>query len=148
VPGTVVMSVAGIGVVINTATALLFLRGREHDLNIRGAFLHMAADAAVSLGVVLGGLGILLLGWLWLYPLLSLIIAGVILWSTWSLLRESIQLALQAVPAEIEPDEVETYLGSLPGVVAVHDLHIWAMSTTSVALTAHLVRPDAPADND
>jgi cobalt-zinc-cadmium efflux system protein len=148
VPGTTVMIVAGIGVVINTATALLFLRGRKDDLNIRGAFLHMAADAAVSLGVVLGGLAIATLVWLWLDPLLSLIIAAVILWSTWSLLRESLVLALQAVPAEIEPAEVEAYLGSLPGVSAVHDLHIWAMSTTSVALTAHLVRPDAPADND
>jgi cobalt-zinc-cadmium efflux system protein len=148
VPGSVVMIVAGIGVAINTATALLFLRGRKHDLNIRGAFLHMAADAAVSLGVVLGGLGILLLGWLWLDPLLSLLIAGVILWSTWSLLRESINLALQAVPTEIDPAEVEGYLQSLEGVAAVHDLHIWAMSTTTVALTAHLVRPDAPADND
>jgi cobalt-zinc-cadmium efflux system protein len=148
VPGTTVMVVAGIGVVINTATALLFLRDRKHDLNIRGAFLHMAADAAVSLGVVLGGLGMVMLGWLWLDPLLSLLIAGVILWSTWSLLRESLVLALQAVPAQIEPSHVEEYLASLPGVTAVHDLHIWAMSTTTVALTAHLVRPDAPADND
>src|SRR5690606_27969982 len=135
VPGTTVMVVAGIGVVINTATALPFLRGRKDDLNIRGAFLHMAADAAVSLAVVIGGLGMLMLGWLWLDPLLSLIIAGVILWSTWSLLRESLVLALQAVPAQIEPSHVEQYLASLPGVTAVHDLHIWAMSTTTVALT-------------
>jgi cobalt-zinc-cadmium efflux system protein len=148
VPGTTVMVVAGIGVVINTATALLFLRDRKHDLNIRGAFLHMAADAAVSLGVVIGGLGIMMLDWLWIDPLMSLLIAGVILWSTWSLLRESITLILQAVPTEIDPVEVEAYLETLPGVSAVHDLHIWAMSTTSIALTAHLVRPDAPADND
>jgi len=148
VPGITVMVVAGVGVVINTFTALLFLQGRKEDLNIRGAFLHMAADAAVSLGVVLAGLAILLLGWLWLDPLLSLMIAAVILWSTWSLLRESLVLALQAVPAEIEPTEVEAYLQSLDGVAAVHDLHIWAMSTTSIALTAHLVRPDAAGDND
>jgi cobalt-zinc-cadmium efflux system protein len=148
VPGLTIILVAGIGVLINTFTALLFLRGRHVDLNIRGAFLHMAADAAVSGAVVLGGLGILWLDWYWLDPVLSLVIAAVILWSTWSLLRDSVNLALQAVPAGIELDEVEDFLSSLPGVVAVHDLHIWAMSTTDTALTAHLVRPDAPEDND
>lgn len=148
VPGQTVMIVAGIGVLINTGTALLFLRGRHDDLNIRGAFLHMAADAGVSLGVVLGGLAILTLGWLWIDPLLSLVIAVVILWSTWSLLRDSVNLALQAVPAGIETHQVEEFLQSLPGVVAVHDLHIWAMSTTDTALTAHLVLPEAPADTD
>jgi cobalt-zinc-cadmium efflux system protein len=148
VSGRTVMVVAGIGVLINTGTALLFLRGRHHDLNIRGAFLHMAADAAVSLAVVLGGLGIATLGWLWLDPVLSLLIAGVILWSTWGLLKDSLNLALQAVPAGIDASEVEQYLCALPGVTAVHDLHIWAMSTTRTALTAHLVCPKSPADND
>ena len=148
VPGLTIIVVAGIGVVINTFTAMLFLHGRHDDLNVRGAFLHMAADAAVSLGVVLGGLGIFWLGWTWLDPVLSLIIAAVILWSTWSLLRDSVNLALQAVPAGIDRDEVEAFLASLAGVVAVHDLHIWAMSTTDTALTAHLVRPDAASDND
>ncbi|QDU38575.1 Cadmium, cobalt and zinc/H(+)-K(+) antiporter [Maioricimonas rarisocia] len=141
VSGSTVMWVAGVGVVINTATALLFVRGRKGDVNVRGAFLHMAADAAVSLGVVLGGLGILLSGWTWIDPVISLIVAVVILWSTWGLLRESVELALHAVPAGIDPEEVEEYLGSLPGVAEVHDLHIWAMSTTETALTAHLVKP-------
>ena len=148
VHGPTVMVVAGIGVLINTFTALLFMRGRHDDLNIRGAFLHMAADATVSLGVVIGGLGIVLLGWYWLDPLISLLIAVVILWSTWSLLRDSINLALHAVPNEIDPSAVESFLIDQEGVVAVHDLHIWAMSTTETALTAHLVRPNTPADND
>lgn len=148
VSGWTVMAVAGVGVVINTLTALLFLRGRHDDLNIRGAYLHMAADAAVSAGVVCGGLGLVTLGWLWLDPALSLVIAVVILWSTWRLLGESLNLALHAVPLNIDAAAVESYLASLPGVTAVHDLHIWAMSTTGTALTAHLVRPEALADND
>lgn len=148
VHGMTVILVAGIGVLINTGTALLFLRGRHDDLNIRGAFLHMAADAGVSLGVVLGGVGMVAFGWLWLDPALSLLIAAIILWSTWSLLKDSVNLALHAVPADIDASEVEAYLASLPGVVAVHDLHIWAMSTTQTALTAHLVRPDGTPDSD
>lgn len=141
VSGSTVMWVAGVGVVINTATALMFVSGRKEDVNLRGAFLHMAADAAVSLGVVLAGLGIMLTGHAWIDPVISLVVAGVILWSTWGLLRESLDLALQAVPAGIDPEEVEAYLADLPGVAEVHDLHIWAMSTTETALTVHLVKP-------
>lgn len=144
-PG-VVMLVAGVGVVINTATALLFLRG-GHDINIRGAFLHMAADAAVSAGVALSALLILWTGATWIDPLASLAVAGVIAWGTWGLLRESLNLSLDASPEQIDLDAVRSYLQSLPGVVQVHDLHIWALSTTRTALTAHLVRPGAGPDD-
>lgn len=142
IAGTTVMVVAGIGVIINTITALLFFKGRENDLNIRGAFLHMAADAGVSVAVVFGGLGIYLYGWLWLDPVLSILIAVVIFWGTWGLLKESVNLALQAVPSGIDPAAVHEYLATRDGVTEVHDLHIWAMSTTETALTAHLVMPD------
>ncbi|MBX3438503.1 MAG: cation transporter [Planctomycetaceae bacterium] len=142
VPGGPVVAIAAAGVVINTATALLFLRGRHHDLNIRGAYLHMAADAGVSLAVMLGGLGMMTLGWPWLDPVLSLLIAALILWSTWGLLRDSVNLALHAVPAQIDLREVQQFLLEQPGVSLVHDLHVWAMSTTETALTAHLVRPE------
>ncbi len=141
VPGGTVMIVAGIGIVVNTATALLFLRGRKHDLNIRGAYLHMAADAAVSAGVVMGGALILLTGKAWIDPALSLLIVAVILWSTWGLLRDSVVMALHAVPPGMDAEEVEAALAALPGVARVHDLHIWPMSTTQVALTAHLQMP-------
>jgi cobalt-zinc-cadmium efflux system protein len=141
VVGASMMWVAGVGVVINGATALLFFKGRKGDLNIRGAFLHMAADAGVSLGVVVAGLGIYVLGWQWLDPVTSLVVAGVIFISTWNLLRESVDLALQAVPKKIDVNQVRNYLVCLPGVEHVHDLHIWAMSTTETALTAHLVKP-------
>ena len=137
----VVITVALVGIGINTATALLFLRGRQRDLNIRGAFLHMAADAAVSAGVVLAGLLIHATGWMWLDPAVSLAIAAVITIGTWGLLRDSVNLALDAVPEGIAPEQVEAYLAAIPGVIAVHDLHIWGMSTTHVALTAHLVKP-------
>ncbi len=137
----VVMLVASIGIVINTATALLFLRGRRQDLNIRGAFLHMAADAAVSAGVVLAGLIMQQTGWLWLDPAVSLGIVAVIAIGTWGLLRDSVNLALDAVPEGIVPAEVQAYLEGLAGVVAVHDLHIWGMSTSDVALTVHLIKP-------
>ncbi len=147
VPGNVLMWVAGIGVVINTATALLFLKGRHDDLNIKGAFLHMAADAGVSLAVVLGGWGIQLTGWTTIDPALSLLVAAVILWGTWGLMRESLDLALHAVPKSIDLNAVRDFLLQQPGVEAVHDLHIWAMSTTENALTAHLIRPAAD-DND
>lgn len=140
--GFTVIVVAAVGVVINTATALLFLRGRHKDLNIKGAFLHMAADAGVSVAVVLGGLGIAILGWQWLDPIMSLLIAAVIFWATWGLLRDSTNLALHAVPTGIEPAKVNEYLLSRDGVSEVHDLHIWAMSTTETALTAHLVIPN------
>ena len=141
VGGVTVIWVALAGVVINTATALLFMRGSEHDLNMRGAYLHMAADAAVSLGVVAAGVLMFYFGWPWLDSAVSIVIAAVILWGTWSLLRESIQLALQAVPTGIDAGAVKQYLRSLPGVSEVHDLHIWGMSTTETALTAHLVMP-------
>ena len=135
------------GIVINTATALLFLRGRESDLNIQGAFLHMAADAAVSAGVVVVALAIAQTGWFWLDPAASIAIGVVILWSSWGLLREGLNLALDAVPAGVDPAAVETYLVGLAGVTEVHDLHIWGMSTTETALTAHLVRPSSQTDD-
>jgi cobalt-zinc-cadmium efflux system protein len=141
IAGGVVAVVAAIGIGVNGATALLFMAGRKGDLNVRGAFLHMAADAAVSAGVVIAGLVILKTGWLWLDPVISLVIVAVIAVSTWGLLRDSVNLALNAVPAHIDPEPVEKYLAALPGVREVHDLHIWGMSTTDVALTAHLIRP-------
>jgi cobalt-zinc-cadmium efflux system protein len=147
VAGSVVMAVAGLGVVINGVTALLFLSGRKEDINVRGAFLHMAADAVVSLGVVAAGLAMARTGWLWLDPAVSLVIGVVIIWGTWSLLRESLRLAMDAVPQGVDFQQVEAYLQGLPGVSAVHDLHIWAMSTTEIALTAHLVKPDAEVDD-
>lgn len=146
VGGTVSM-VAAAGVVINSATALLFMTDRKYDINVRGAFLHMVADAGVSLGVVLTGLAILRTGWLWLDPAASLVIAGVITVGTWGLLRESMELAMDAVPSGIDPTQVEAYLASLPAVQAVHDLHIWGMSTTETALTAHLVVREVPRND-
>ncbi len=142
VAGMTVIWVASIGIVINSFTAFLFLSGREKDVNIRGAFLHMAADAGISLGVVIAGVIIMATGWLWLDSAVSLVIAGIILWGTWGLLRESVELAIDAVPKSIDPAAVSAYLRSLPGVASVHDLHIWGMSTTETALTAHLVIPD------
>jgi cobalt-zinc-cadmium efflux system protein len=136
-----VMIVAAIGIVINGATAALFASGRKGDLNIRGAFLHMVADAAVSAGVLFAGLVIFYTGWLWLDPLTSLVIVGVIVWGTWSLLRDSLAMSLDAVPASIDPQAVRNYLSSCAGVSQVHDLHIWPLSTTENALTAHLVFP-------
>ena len=128
-------------------TARLFMRGRAGDLNIRGAFLHMAADAAVSLGVVVAAVLILFTGALWLDPAMSLVVAAVILVSGWRLMRDSFDLALDAVPPGIDRRAVESCLAGLPGVTEVHDLHIWAMSTTETALTAHLVRPGAALDD-
>ena len=147
VNGRVVILVALIGVVINTATALLFVRGQKHDLNIRGAFLHMAADAGVSLGVVVAGIVILYTGWLWLDPALSLVIVVLVFISTWGLMQESLNLVIDSVPADIDPQEVADYLLRLPGVVDLHDLHIWAMSTTETALTVHLTMSECP-DSD
>jgi cobalt-zinc-cadmium efflux system protein len=141
VPGVPVMIVAAIGIVVNLATAMLFARGRKGDINIRGAFLHMAADAAVSAAVVIAGAAILLTGARWIDPAISLAVVAVILWSTWGLLREALTMVLQAVPREIDPEAVEQALRGLPGVARVHDLHIWPMSTTEAALTAHLVMP-------
>jgi len=141
VNGGVMMVVAGIGVVINTATALLFMSGRKDDLNIRGAFLHMAADAGVSAGVVVSGLLISAGGWLWLDPAISLVIVVVVVWSTVGLLRESGHLVMDGVPSHVDPREVRAWLNERPGVEAVHDLHVWALGTTKTALTAHLVMP-------
>lgn len=141
VAGRSVMIVAGIGIIINAGTALAFMRGRHGDLNIRGAFLHMLGDAAASAGVVVTGLLIALTGQMWLDPLVSLLLVALILWSTWGLARDSLNLALDAVPPGIDPDHVSAVLRELDGVMEVHDLHIWGMSTTDVALTVHLVRP-------
>jgi len=141
VEGNTVIWVAAAGIVVNTATALLFARGREGDLNIRGAYLHMAADALVSAGVVVAGIAILWTGAIWIDPIVSLVIVAVILWSTWGLLRESVVLALHAVPSRIDATRVSATLAALPGVEQVHDLHIWSMSTTDVALTVHLRMP-------
>jgi cobalt-zinc-cadmium efflux system protein len=139
VAGETVMLVAGIGIVINTATALLFMKGQKVDLNIKGAFLHMAADAAVSAGVVISGLLIYQTGVMWIDPATSLVILLVIVYSTWSLFTDSINLALDAVPEDIDLKEVEKYFDDHPAVKSIHDLHIWAMSTTENALSVHLV---------
>jgi len=141
-----VMVVAAFGIANNGSTALLFMRGRDGDLNIRGAYLHMAADAGVSLGVVVAALVIMLTGWLWVDPVISLVIAAAVLASGWGLARDSVNLALDGVPRGIELARVKDYLGALEGVSEVHDLHIWAMSTNETALTAHLVRPDGTDD--
>lgn len=136
-----VIWVALCGIAVNTVTALFFLRGREQDLNVRGAFLHMAADAAVSLGVVLAGVAMLYGGWIWLDPVMSLVIAMVIVGSTWGLLRDSLNLSLHAVPPRIDSEAIRSYFSGLAGVAESHDLHIWGMSTTETALTVHLVMP-------
>ena len=141
VAGGTVIAVALVGIAVNATTALLFASGRKDDLNIRGAFLHMAADAVVSLGVVIAGLLILVTGWSWLDPVVSLAIAAVILIGTWGLLRDSANLALDAVPDGVDIAAVRAYLAAMPGVIAVRDLHVWAMSTTETALTAHLTIP-------
>lgn len=147
VAGSTVSVVAAVGIVVNGFSAWLFMAGSKHDLNMRGAFLHMAADAAVSLGVVIGGLAMLLSGWYWIDPALSLVIVAVIVIGTWSLLRDALRLSLSAVPAHIDLEEVQQYLASQPGVRDVHDLHIWGMSTTESALTVQLVMPEGyPGD--
>ena len=145
--GTVIV-VALIGIAINLGTALLFMGGREHDVNIRGAFVHMMGDAAASAGVVVAQFAMRFTGWLWIDPAVGIGLVVLIMWSTWGLLRESLDLALDAVPTGIDPTEVTRYLAGLPGVREVHDLHIWGMSTTNVALTAHLIRPDGGGDDD
>ena len=135
------MIVAAVGIVVNGVTAALFASGRKGDLNVRGAFLHMLGDAVVSAGVVVAGLVILLTGWLWLDPLTSLALVAVIAWGTWGLLRDAVSMSLQAAPDGAAPAEVERFLLARPGVDEVHDLHVWPMSTTETALTAHLVMP-------
>ena len=141
VAGWTMIAVAAAGIVVNTATALLFLRGRKTDLNIRGAFLHMAADAAVSAGVVVAGVLVVLTGKAWIDPVTGLAIVAVIAWGTWGLLKDALKMALLAVPEGIDEAAVRAFLSARPGVSAVHDLHIWPMSSTETALTAHLVVP-------
>ncbi|XYH93672.1 cation diffusion facilitator family transporter [Sorangium sp. So ce1128] len=143
VEGLTVAAVAAIGVVINGASALLFAKSQQGDANIKAAFLHLAADAGVSLGVVITGLVLRETGWSWLDPAVSLAVSAVILVGTWGLLKDAANLALDAVPGHIDPEEVRSFLARIPGVEDVHDLHIWAMSTTEVALTVHLIVPPA-----
>ena len=139
--GRTMIVVAIIGAVVNAASALLFMSGRKKDLNLRSAFVHLASDAVLAVGVALAGAVIMVTGWLWLDPAVSIVLALTILAGTWSLLGKSLNLMLDAVPDGIDPEEVKVFLGTLPRVVEVHDLHIWAMSTTETALTAHLVMP-------
>lgn len=146
VAGNKIMIVAGIGFIINALTALLFIKGQKDDLNIKGAFMHMAADAGVSLGVVIAGLLINLTGKLWIDPLMSFIIIAVILWGTWRLFMDSVNLALDAVPKHVDLQKVRNYIEAKKGVEGLHDLHIWAMSTTQIALTAHLEMPNGGGD--
>ena len=148
VKGSLVIGVALVGLVINGATAWLLHGGREGDLNIRGAYLHMLGDAAVSLGVALAGVGMAVSGWSWLDPIVSLMVVAVIVVGTWGLLRESLDLALHAVPASIDMAAVRRYLAELPQVTEVHDLHVWALSTTEIALTVHLVRSHPMVDDE
>jgi len=147
VQGMTVIVVASIGVVINTITALLFFKGQQHDLNIRGAFLHMAADAAVSLGVVIAGIFILFKGWLWIDPVVSLLIVTIILVGTWRLLRESLNYAMDAVPENVDLQKIQQYLLDCEQVDSLHDLHVWPLSTSETALTVHLVVKSSPLDN-
>jgi cobalt-zinc-cadmium efflux system protein len=148
VAGKTVIVVAAIGIIINGLTAWLFASGRKDDINIRGAFLHMTADAAVSAGVVVAGAIILLTSWHWVDPVVSLVICAIIMWSTWGLLRDSIRLSLDAVPPGLDIGEVRSFLESCPGVKALHDLHVWPMSTTETALTGHLVMPGGHPGDD
>ena len=147
VQGVTIMAVAGVGIVVNGVTALLFMRGRQGDLNIRGAFLHMVADALVSAGVVVAGGLALWFGWTWLDPVVSLLIAAVIVIGTWRLFKQSLHLLFDGVPDGVDLQAVQRLLESLPGVTRVHDLHVWAMGTSQVALTAHLVMPQVLADD-
>jgi cobalt-zinc-cadmium efflux system protein len=148
IEGVTIMVVASVGIVINTATALLFMRGSKEDLNIRGAFLHMAADALVSAGVVVAGGLALWFGWAWLDPVVSLLIAAVIVWGTWSLFRQSLHLLFDGVPDSVDLTKVQALLTGQPGVAQVTDLHVWAMGTSETALTAHLVMPAGGGDDD
>ena len=147
VAGKTMMAVAAVGILVNAVTAWLFASGRKDDINLRGAFLHMASDALVSVGVVAAGLVILLTNWLWIDPVVSLVINAIIVWGTWGLLRDSVGMSMAAVPPQIDPAAVRSLLSARAGVVDVHDLHIWPMSTTENALTCHLVMPDGhPGD--
>jgi len=146
--GQTIMVVAGVGVLINAVTAWFFVSGKDHDLNIRGAYLHMAADALVSLGVVVSGFVIWKFGLKWFDPLSSLLIAVVIFWSTWGLLRDSMNLAIDGVPRNVDPKVVRDWLSAQPGVDGMHDLHIWPISTTETALTVHLLMSNPPEDDE
>jgi cobalt-zinc-cadmium efflux system protein len=148
ISGETVIWVAALGIFINAFSAVLFLSGRNKDLNIKGALLHLATDAGVSLGVVLAGFAILLTGWTWLDPIISLLIVGIVLYTTWDLLRSSVNLALDAVPEGIDPFAVEKYFKKIKGVEDIHDLHIWGMSTTEAALTVHLLIPKVSSDDE
>jgi len=145
IPGNTIMIVASIGLIVNTGTALMFMKGQD-DLNVKGAFLHMAADAGVTLAVLIGGLVMKYTGAFWVDPVLSFLIVGVILYGTWGLLPDSVKLAIDAVPEKIDLNEVKHFLEKIECVEEVHDLHIWAMSTTETALTAHLVIPNGCED--
>jgi cobalt-zinc-cadmium efflux system protein len=146
VQGFTIIVVAAIGIVINTATALMFMRGSQHDLNVRGAFVHMAGDALVSLGVVIAGVLAMVYGWAWLDPVMSLVIALIIVLGTWGLFRQSLHLMVDGVPDHVNLPRVQAALAALPGVTQVDDLHVWAMDTTQTALTAHLVMPMGAED--
>lgn len=146
VQGVLVMAIAGAGVIVNGGTAMLFLAGRKHDVNVRGAYLHMLADAGVSAAVIVAGLAIWATGLAWIDPAVSVAVVALILWSTWDLLRESLDLTLDAAPKHIDVGAVRALLAGQPGVIAVHDLHVWAMGATQTALTAHLVRPQGGDD--
>lgn len=148
VPAATVLWVAGVGIVVNTASALLFMRGQAGDLNIRGAFLHMAADAAVSVAVVLSALLMMLTGWIIIDPVVAILVSAVIGWSAFGLIKSALHLTMEGVPASVSRPAVEAWLRSQPGVTDLHDLHIWAISTTSVALTVHLVVPDTRHGDD
>lgn len=147
IDSTTVIWVAAIGIVINTATAMMFFHGQKDDINIRGAFLHMVADALVSVGVVVAAVIFMWTGYHWIDPVIGLVIAAVIVWSTWGLAKDSLHLSLAGVPRHVDVAAVRSYLAALPGVAEVHDLHIWAMSTTETALTVHLLRPGALPDD-
>ena len=147
VAGLTVICVAAVGILVNGITAMLFASGRKGDLNIKGAFMHMAADAAVSAGVVIAGLVILLSGWWWLDPVVSLLINAVIVWGTWGLLRDSLDMTMDAVPPTVDVPGVQSYFRDLPGISDVHHLHIWPLSTTETALTVHLVKPQPEGDD-
>lgn len=147
IAGVTVMLVAGIGILVNTITAWLFISGSRNDLNLRGAFLHMSADALVSVGVLLAGALYQWKGWYWIDPVISLVIAVIIVVTTWSLFRKSLHLLFDGVPDQVNLPSIRQYLLSQPGITDIHDLHVWAMSTTEVALTAHLVMASLP-DSD
>jgi cobalt-zinc-cadmium efflux system protein len=148
VNGGPIAVVAAIGIAVNGVTALLFAGGRGRDLNLRSAFLHMAADALIALGVVVAGIAIVLTGWLWLDPAIGLVVSATIVYGSWGLVKQATRLALDAVPQSVDADAVRAHLLAMPGVTAIHDLHIWGMSTTETALTCHLVMPAGHPGDD